>query len=138
MPPAIWRDGLAMQPDQSEKRTVLAVDDEPAIRSLLRSSLPSGGFKALVAASGLEAIELFTQRHDEIGVVLLDICMPGLNGVETARLLREIDRDLPLCFMTGYLSDEIKLDLSEFRAPLLYKPFSLAALFGILLGQIRS
>jgi CheY-like chemotaxis protein len=127
-----------MRSDMFHKRIVLAVDDEPAIRSLLKSALPAGGLEVLIAASGLEAIELFKRGQGDIGVVLLDLCMPGLSGIETGKRLRELDSGVPLCFMTGYYSEEVGAQLNEFRAPLLQKPFDLLALINVLTKLIKS
>jgi CheY-like chemotaxis protein len=121
-----------MQPHGPRKQFVLAIDDEQAIRSMLQAALPIGGFPVLLAATGLEGIELFKRRHDDIGVVLLDLCMPGLDGIETCKLLRELDQDVPVCFMTGYSFDEFGADTRQFHAPLLQKPFGLPALFAAL------
>jgi uncharacterized protein (TIGR03067 family) len=128
----------SMQFNVSHKRIVLAVDDEPAIRTLLMFGLPSGGFEVIVASSGSEAIELFKRREDDIGVILLDVCMQGAEWVETGRILRELDPEVPLCFMTGYHSEEVGNQVGQFHAPVLQKPLSLAALFCVLTRLINS
>jgi two-component system, cell cycle sensor histidine kinase and response regulator CckA len=127
-----------MQADVCRKRIVLAIDDEPAIRSLLKSALPAGGFDVLLAASGIEGIEVFKLRHEEISIVLLDVCMPGLSGIETCKRLRELDAAVPVCFMTGYNSDEINVQLSKLHVPILQKPFNLPALLATLNGLINA
>jgi DNA-binding response OmpR family regulator len=127
---------IPMQADVCRKRIVLAIDDEPAIRSLLQSALPAGGFDVLLAASGMEGIEVF--RHDEICVVLLDVCMPGLNGMETCKRLRELDAGMPVCFMTGHNSDEMRVQLSKLHVPVLQKPFNLSAFLAVLNGLINA
>jgi two-component system, cell cycle sensor histidine kinase and response regulator CckA len=132
------RDGHSMQSADSRKPYVLAIDDEQAVRSLLETALPLGGLHVLLAVTGLEGIEIFKRRHNDIGVVLLDIFMPGLNGIETCRLLRELDPGIPVCFMTGHNSDEMSNDLREFQAPILQKPFGLVALRDMLHGLINS
>ena len=58
---------------------------------------------------------VFKCRHDEIGVVLLDVWMPGLNGIEACRLLRKLDPAMPICFMSGNYADEISADVREFQ-----------------------
>jgi CheY-like chemotaxis protein len=129
---------LMTQSGGSRKQFVLAIDDEQAIRAMLQAALPIGGFEVLLAATGLEGIELFKRRREDIGVVLLDLCMPGLSGIETCKRLRELDPDVPVCFMTGYTFDEIGADPHAFHAPLLQKPFGLPALFAALRRLIET
>jgi CheY-like chemotaxis protein len=71
-------------------------------------------------------------------VVLLDVCMPGLNGMETCKRLCELDAGMPVCFMTGYNSDEIRVQLSKLHVPVLQKPFNLSALLAVLNGLINA
>jgi two-component system, OmpR family, KDP operon response regulator KdpE len=66
---------------------VLIVDDEPQARRVLRTALISRGFEVTDARSGEEALE--TLRHETPDVILLDLKMPGIGGLETCRLIRE-------------------------------------------------
>jgi CheY-like chemotaxis protein len=84
---------------------VLIVDDEPLVRDLLRQFLELYGFRTVAARSGREAIDLFEQHGQDVSLVLLDVCMPGLSGPETLRELRRIDPHVRCCFMSGNLGD---------------------------------
>ena len=79
---------------------VLIVDDEEGIRSGLVSLTRSQGYATVEASDGAEAIEI-TKREDPT-VVLLDLRMPGMGGMETLRQLRELDPTLPVIVVTGY------------------------------------
>lgn len=79
---------------------VLIVDDERAVRFALSEILKKSGFQPLEAASGSEAIEMV--KADMAEIVLLDIAMPGLNGIETLEELKKINRDIPIIIITGH------------------------------------
>jgi CheY-like chemotaxis protein len=80
---------------------VLVVDDEPLVRRLLNLSLTRLGYTVWEAASGEEALRLYREHQDQIGVVLLDVRMPGLDGPQTLARLRVEDPELPCYFITG-------------------------------------
>jgi PAS domain S-box-containing protein len=109
--------------------TVLLVDDEAAVLSLARTALERGGFKTLTAQNGPEALELFRKDRPEIVAVIVDMTMPGMNGLEVLRALRAEDPRLPLLPMSGYTEKSLdaataELDLSGF----VEKPFRLGDL----------
>lgn len=81
--------------------TVLVVDDEPAIRTLLDFALRQGGLTVRLAANGREAVSLYKESATEIDLVLLDIRMPGLDGPETLAALRLVDPQMRCCFLSG-------------------------------------
>lgn len=72
----------------SAKR-VLVVDDEEAVRSVLKTVLAAAGFQVLEAGGGEDAVRLVSNGQPPFDAVLLDQNMPGLSGVETLRLLRQ-------------------------------------------------
>ena len=78
---------------------ILVVDDEDAIRLLLRQALIKYGFMPFEASSGAEAIKAV--KSLDIDLVLLDLVMPGLDGMETLLELKKIDPDLPVIMVTG-------------------------------------
>ena len=85
---------------------ILAVDDEPDLRSLLRILLKSKGYEVLEAASGQEAVELL-RSEPRIDLVIMDIMMPGLNGVQACAEIRKFST-VPMLFLTAksQLSDK--------------------------------
>ncbi|HHS96387.1 MAG TPA: response regulator transcription factor [Chloroflexi bacterium] len=88
----------------NQRARILVVDDEEHIRSGIRRSLTLLGYHAEEAASGEEALRMLEQGQFE--VMLLDIRMPGMDGVEVMRLAREISPDLLILVLTGYASLE--------------------------------
>jgi DNA-binding response OmpR family regulator len=85
----------------NQRRGILVVDDEPALRDILQKHLRHKGFHVWTAASGEEALDHCCDHSDEIAVILLDVRMPGLDGPQTLDGIRELDVDIPVCFMTG-------------------------------------
>ena len=89
-----------------DKIRILAVDDEPDLRSLLRILLTNKGYEVLEAASGDEAVELVRSKP-RIDLVIMDIMMPGLNGIEACAEIRKFST-VPMLFLTAksQLSDK--------------------------------
>ncbi len=86
------------------KGNVLIVDDDPVVRDSLGKWFISEGFGVETAPSARHALEAV--QHDQYDAALLDIKMPGMDGMELQEKLREIDPDMPLIIMTGYASVE--------------------------------
>ena len=89
-----------------DKIRILAVDDEPDLRSLLRILLTNKGYEVLEAASGQEAVEL-VRSEPRIDLVIMDIMMPCLNGIEACAEIRKFST-VPMLFLTAksQLSDK--------------------------------
>lgn len=87
--------------------TVLIVDDDPMVRESFVSLLDFSGFSTHVVTSGKEAIEFMQSTDFPIDVVLLDLVMPEMNGVETLVAIREIEPSMPVVIVSGYAEDEM-------------------------------
>lgn len=112
---------------------IMVVDDEEPIRNLLRIALQRHGFEVWAAASGTEAVERFEEVGADIDLVMLDVQMPGMDGVETLNALRGIDPDIPVCFLTGHAPRYTKTQLLDYGAAEVFtKPFAIARLAGTL------
>ena len=117
----------ASSPVASEWRgagTILIVDDEPSVRAVTRALLRRRGFEVDEAATGDEAITMVRQQPDRFRLVLLDLTMPGLNGEETFRELRNASPALKVILMSGYNEQEVtRLFVGRGLAAFLQKPF---------------
>jgi len=82
-------------------KAVLVVDDHDAVRVMLGHALTQSGIASFLAKSGDQAVWLFKQHHEQIGCVLLDVNMRGLDGVATFRALRTLSSTVPIAFVTG-------------------------------------
>jgi two-component system OmpR family response regulator len=110
-------------PRTAEAR-LLVVDDEPNIRELLSASLRFAGFEVDVAANGTEALRLAPMVHPDL--ILLDVMMPGLDGFEVTRRLREDGERVPVLFLTARDATEDKITgLTLGGDDYVTKPFSL-------------
>ena len=85
--------------------SILIADDDEFVRTTLDLGLRQAGFRPLLAAGGREAVALFRRHQDEVRAVLLDVTMPGLDGPGALAQIRQIDPQVPCCFMTGYSAD---------------------------------
>ncbi|MCX6546429.1 MAG: response regulator, partial [Acidobacteria bacterium] len=104
--------------------TILVVDDEDGVRAVASGLLQSMGFETVLAADGLEAIELFKVQGGAIRAVLMDLTMPHLDGVETFRELRRLDPECRVVLTSGYNEQEAIQDfLGKGLAGFVQKPF---------------
>lgn len=102
---------------------ILAVDDEPHIRHVLRLVLQRAGYEVLVADNGREAVELW-QNHPEVRLLVTDLVMPGMNGFELIRYVRQIS-SLPILVLTASGEEEFEIEARQLGADaFLTKPFS--------------
>jgi len=86
---------------------VLVVDDERQIRNLLKEFLTNEAYEVILASNGKEAIELTDKEHPD--VILLDLKMPGINGIEVCKRLKEEPKTqfIPIIVITGYVDNKI-------------------------------
>ena len=82
--------------------TVLFVDDEEMITELAEDLLGLLGYRVLIAGSGKEAVEIFEQNRDAIDMVILDVVMPNMNGVETYDRIKNINPRVKVLLSSGY------------------------------------
>ncbi|MFN8486745.1 MAG: response regulator [Caldilineaceae bacterium] len=105
---------------------VLVVDDEADVREAAIEILHSAGYRTLSAANGAEGIEIFRQHQAEIGVVLLDVLMPGLNGPETLENLRTLNPHIKVIMTSGYSEQAILFNAaSQKPSAFLAKPYTI-------------
>ena len=118
---------------RSKGETVLVVEDNDALRQLVEQALTEVGYKVLTATNGLEAIEVDEEYEDRIDLLLSDVVMPVLGGVESAISLKMHRPDLAILMMTGYPSHgkAETVDIPEhFRV--LEKPFEITELLKVM------
>jgi PAS domain S-box-containing protein len=105
---------------------VLVVDDDPAIRRLLRRHLQQLGLGMLEAPGGAEGIELFRSNVGRIRAAIVDLTMPHVDGVETLRELRRMDRDVYVVVASGWAEAEVEARFRDERPDgFMRKPFRL-------------
>ena len=101
---------------------VLVVDDEPSVLSIVRRTLEWGGYDVASCSGGLQALECY--RQNRFDLVLLDIMMPDLDGVEVLRRIRTINPEAKVMLMTGHTEESVRARLREFPdVNVVLKPF---------------
>lgn len=92
-------------------RTVLVVDDNPAIRKLLATAFMSEGFKTCEAENGTEAVELAQKSKPD--VITMDLSMPGISGLVASCALRKIFPKVPIILFTLYASKLLEIEAAK-------------------------
>jgi len=110
---------------QRGTETILLVEDEPSVRTLVRDELRKLGYQVVEAKNGVEACLLATQQAGSLQLLLTDVVMPGMGGRELAQHLSVIKPDLRTLFISGYMDDVgIMAGQEEGTSSFLQKPFT--------------
>ncbi len=112
---------------------VLLVDDEEFIRITGKYTLEEMGYQVILAENGVEAVDLFREKHGQIDLVLMDMIMPRMNGSEAFRLMKEIDDQCRVVLSSGFtkyesLKELKKMGLSGF----IQKPYTMKELLKLM------
>jgi DNA-binding response OmpR family regulator len=111
--------------------TILVVDDEPLVRTLLKRVLETEGFHILEASSGSEALDVCREHEGVLDLLLTDIKMPGMTGRELAAQARMLRPKMQIMYMTGFADEVTRIAGGlEHAAQLIEKPFNRTALLG--------
>jgi DNA-binding response OmpR family regulator len=86
---------------------VLVVEDEEPVRELLRKLLASQGYRVLEARHGMDAIRILERHRGPVDLMITDVVMPEIDGLELTERVRMTRPDLPVLFISGYTSDEV-------------------------------
>jgi signal transduction histidine kinase len=117
-------------PDGSPAKRILVVDDEPLLRDMAAEMLRSRGYEVLLAPDGVVALEIYRQEWGRVDLVVLDMVMPRLSGLETCRRILGMDRAARILLCTGAGSDQpVQEAIREGAVGLLRKPFDMRELF---------
>ena len=114
---------------------VLVVDDEKSLRDFVRRNLEARHYKVLTAANGLEAMATF--NNEKVDLVILDLMMPHLDGLETTRRIRETSKT-PIIILTALGEESDKVQAFDLGADdYLTKPFGVGELMGRIKAVLR-
>jgi len=120
---------------QDKGNKILIVDDEETVREFLKDFFESRGYPALVADSGERAIEIVKSEKPEM--ILLDVNMPGMDGVLTLKKIREIDADVGVVMASGLDDEEIVKETTAHGAyAYVLKPFDIKYLELVVLTRL--
>lgn len=122
-------------PPQGGSETILIVDDEESIRGFAKQALMQFGYTVQTAASGEEALEVYTGKPGSIDLVIMDIGMPGMGGHNCLLEMRQINPTAKVLIASGYsINDQAKKSRDAGAAGFVGKPYHLREL----LGKVRS
>jgi|GEM_PF-5134996 len=109
--------------DLNDEFTILFVDDDTDICTLTAESLQYEGFRVLTAHNGLQALEMFHAFKREIDIIVMDMVMPEMDGVTTAKKIRQINPDTLIIISTGQAFNVDKKNLDKSTTRILEKPY---------------
>jgi two-component system OmpR family response regulator len=117
-------------------KTILVVEDERKIARLLQIELESEGYQVWLAQDGIEGWSAF-QEH-KVDLILLDVMLPGISGIELLRRIRSVDQDVPVLLLTAKNSVEDKVSGLDLGAnDYLTKPFEIEELLARIRTSLR-
>ena len=105
--------------------TILLVDDDALVQNVTRELIEFLGYTVLSAVTGKQAIQTIQDQKDTVGLILLDLSLPDINGVELIPIFKGISQKIPIIVCTGSLFDDADADTfahSNIKA-ILQKPF---------------
>jgi signal transduction histidine kinase len=116
-------------PTNASQPCILVIDDEAPVRDAVTDIMALHDVGVRTAVNGQQGIDLFALNRDQIQLVLLDMSMPGLNGIETLTRLRQIDPEVRVILSSGYSQQQIAKEVAvNGRTGFLAKPYDLDAL----------
>jgi two-component system cell cycle sensor histidine kinase/response regulator CckA len=122
--------------------TILVVDDEPTVLNFCKLILSRSGYQVLEARTGADGLQVAQSAGVRIRLALLDVVMPGMNGIELANRLRQLDPKMEVLLMSGYSVNEIRnIAGGDHPYRIIWKPFKTESLLRmiqtVLDGQAR-
>ena len=117
--------------------TVLVVDDIESVRSFLNDALPLFGYSVICAEDGMDGLEKFRENKDRINVLLLDVVMPKLNGVELFKEINKAEPNIKALFMSGEKGSLDSYNLQD-KIKCISKPFEIMTLLREMRGVLDS
>ncbi|MFO0942361.1 MAG: PAS domain S-box protein [Pirellulales bacterium] len=129
LPMAVETSSKPVYPDSNSSiqgcESIIVVEDEDAVRNLIRLTLEGYGYQVQLASDGLDALEWIRSKRDEVQLLITDMVMPGMSGRDLAAKARQLIPNLRVIYMSGYTDDA----LSRFGLPgttdqFVQKPFT--------------
>jgi PAS domain S-box-containing protein len=122
---------------RGEGQTVLVAEDDEAVRDLVSKVLRGLGYRVLTATDGKEALELFDRHIGEVSLVITDLVMPEIDGIQLSRLLRQKAPSVKVMALSGYALGVEREELLEAGVvELLQKPFKVQTLARMVFGLL--
>ena len=110
-------------------KRVLVVDDHDPTRQTITRMLEAGGFEVVQASSGTEALACLSRQSDDIDMVLSDVTMPGMTGIDLSYQIRELYPAMPVAIVSGDVSELERSIIGRADVPFIKKPFHAESLY---------
>ncbi|HYC30831.1 MAG TPA: response regulator [Gemmatimonadales bacterium] len=124
-------------PDLPGTRTVLVVDDAAIVRRLAFRLLSEAGYRVFEAGGAAEALEVLSMARGRVELVLIDVVMPEVNGVDLARMVHEETPHLPVVFMSAFPAEIlVREGLRDPAVRFMAKPFTREELLHTVAGAL--
>jgi len=114
--------------EAEQNETIVVAEDAVPIRKMLCAMLSQSGYRCLEAADGREALDLIQAAPQAIDLLLTDVIMPNMGGIDLARRVARVEPRVRILFMSGYSDDPIVRSIERSPASFLAKPFTASAL----------
>src|SRR3954453_23835227 len=118
-------------------KTVLVVDDHEPTRMTIARLLEAGGFMVRTAENAADALERLERESSEIDMVLSDVTMPGMSGIDLSYKIRETYPRLPVAIVSGDVSELERSIIGRADVPFIKKPFHAESLFSAVKEAIQ-
>ncbi|MHA2253097.1 MAG: PAS domain S-box protein [Candidatus Kariarchaeaceae archaeon] len=123
---------------EKRKNTILICDDEEDVRNVLKLILEKNKYKVLLAADGVDGIKAYKDNVEILGVVLLDLAMPKMNGDVAFKKMQKINSQIPIILMSGYSEQEALNRLpGKNLAGFLHKPYDKTTLLSMIKNVLK-
>lgn len=115
---------FAMSDNGNGKKKVLIAEDEEIVRGLFEMMFSSWGFEVITAKNGEEGLKVFSEKKEEISLVISDVVMPEMNGIKMIQEMRKIVPAVKTIVCSGEVPPKLVKDLEDLKVDFFSKPFS--------------
>lgn len=117
--------------------TILFVDDEVTVRDVGRQILALDGHQVIEACDGQQAVDLFREHQAKIDLVIMDMTMPEMSGIEAFEAIRELSDDVPILLSSGFQEEDLSPELlKKGLSGFLRKPYDIHQLLALVRNLI--
>lgn len=117
---------MSKEPVLGNGETILVVDDDASVLEVCCGILEALGYRVVRASDGIEALHVFESNINNIDLVILDVVMPKLGGMEAGYLMRQLNPEVKMLFVTGYDKYQLLAEHSTaLNATVLSKPYKI-------------
>ncbi len=125
-----------MKSTQPARKTILVVEDDPALLATLEFNLETAGYHALTATDGATALDI--RRSNDVDLIVLDLSLPVMGGMQVCKALRDAGDTVPIIMLTAWHEEQQRVDgLQSGADDYVTKPFSVRELMARIESQLR-